>query len=200
MLRMRPVVSADGSNVGWERRGSFPDGGDVELCRCGASSTKPFCDGSESRVGFDGTEAADRGPGDERRAAYGEPPMVLTDDVTLCALAKFCHVGDVDVWTLATSGTPEDRERLRAMVGRCPSGRLALEASAALADSAEPVFEPEVAVLDDGPLWVRGGVPIQGADGFVYEGRNRATLCRCGQSRNKPFCDGSHRRVGFRDS
>jgi CDGSH-type Zn-finger protein len=53
--------------------------------------------------------------------------------------------------------------------------------------------------VDNGPLWVRGGVSVEAADGFEYEVRNRVTLCRCGQSNNKPFCDGSHWDVGFKD-
>ena len=37
-----------------------------------------------------------------------------------------------------------------------------------------------------------GGIPIHGADGQAYEVRNRVTLCRCGRSANKPYCDGAH--------
>jgi CDGSH-type Zn-finger protein len=44
----------------------------------------------------------------------------------------------------------------------------------------------------NGPLWIRGGIPVAGADGREYEVRNRVTLCRCGRSNNKPLCDGSH--------
>jgi CDGSH-type Zn-finger protein len=54
-------------------------------------------------------------------------------------------------------------------------------------------------VFRDGPLWVRGGVPVIGADGQPYETRNRVLLCRCGHSRNRPFCDGTHKTVGFTD-
>ncbi|UCF09264.1 MAG: CDGSH iron-sulfur domain-containing protein, partial [Thermoplasmata archaeon] len=43
-----------------------------------------------------------------------------------------------------------------------------------------------------GPIWVRGRIPIESADGHIYEIRNRVTLCRCGWSSNKPFCDSSH--------
>ena len=50
-----------------------------------------------------------------------------------------------------------------------------------------------------GPLWLRGGIPVVAADGFAYEVRNRMTLCRCGASQNKPFCDGAHARIGFQD-
>jgi CDGSH-type Zn-finger protein len=46
---------------------------------------------------------------------------------------------------------------------------------------------------------LRGGVQVLGADGFNYEVRNRMTLCRCGASQNKPFCDGTHASIGFSD-
>ena len=54
-------------------------------------------------------------------------------------------------------------------------------------------------MVADGPLWVRGGVRVDAADGEPYEVRNRVTLCRCGASENKPFCDGTHQDIGFRD-
>jgi hypothetical protein len=69
----------------------------------------------------------------------------------------------------------------------------------------EPELPPSIALVEDpqqgvsGPLWVRGGVEIIAADGTSYEIRNRVTLCRCGQSSNKPFCNGAHASVGFKD-
>ena len=68
----------------------------------------------------------------------------------------------------------------------------------ATGDVLEPEFEPSIGLVEDiqagkmGPLWVRGGIPVESADGFTYEIRNRVTLCRCGKSSNKPFCDGKH--------
>ena len=56
--------------------------------------------------------------------------------------------------------------------------------------------------LEDDPVLgpvVRGGIPITAADGFQYELRNRVALCRCGASQNKPFCDGTHAQIKFRD-
>jgi CDGSH-type Zn-finger protein len=47
-------------------------------------------------------------------------------------------------------------------------------------------------------VWVRGGITVQTMDGTTYEVRNRATLCRCGHSGNKPFCDGAHAEAGFK--
>ncbi len=66
-------------------------------------------------------------------------------------------------------------------------------------------FEPSIWLIEDpslgvsGALWVRGGIPVVSADGTPYEVRNRVTLCRWGQSKNKPFCDGSHIATGFTD-
>ena len=65
-------------------------------------------------------------------------------------------------------------------------------------EAIEPDLEKSIVVIEypprgeHGPLWVRGGIPVVSADGEPYEVRNRVTLCRCGKSENKPFCDGSH--------
>ena len=69
----------------------------------------------------------------------------------------------------------------------------------------EPNFKPSIVLVEDpsahcsGPIWVRGRVPIESADGKEYEIRNRVTLCRCGKSVNKPFCDGTHVKIGFNE-
>lgn len=56
-----------------------------------------------------------------------------------------------------------------------------------------------ILVTADGPLECRGELEIVGPDGALLAQRSEAWLCRCGQSANKPFCDGSHARTGFRD-
>jgi hypothetical protein len=62
----------------------------------------------------------------------------------------------------------------------------------------EPALEKSIVIIEypakgeHGPLWVRGGIPVVSAYGKPYTIRNRLTLCRCGKSGNKPFCDGSH--------
>jgi hypothetical protein len=103
------------------------------------------------------------------------------------------------VWELIRrTSDPAARERLQEMVELCPSGRLS-HAPSDDAQAVEPAYEPSVAVIRDGPLWIRGGVPVESSDGTTYEVRNRMTLCRCGHSSNKPFCDGTHKDIGFRD-
>jgi CDGSH-type Zn-finger protein len=84
------------------------------------------------------------------------------------------------------------------MVRACPSGRLAYSIPPD-PTQVEPELDQKIGVEPDGPLWVQGGVRIESQDGSTYEVRNRVTLCRCGRSRNKPFCDGTHEIVDFRD-
>ena len=57
----------------------------------------------------------------------------------------------------------------------------------------------EISVVDGGPLVVRGPVLVTDAEGGEFRIRRKTVvLCRCGASRNKPFCDGSHAEIGFR--
>lgn len=95
-------------------------------------------------------------------------------------------------WVAVDAATANEIE---AAVARCPSGALRTHRPGEQRVPRED--EPEVRVLPDGPLLVRGGVRIVGTDGtLVYEG-DKAALCRCGGSANKPFCDGSHKQNGF---
>ncbi len=169
------------------------------LCRCGRSANKPFCDDShleEPRV--DVAERADHGPRARRADVFEGDGAVITDDLSICSKAGYCKDRFTGVWQMLAEADPTVRERMKRMVELCPSGRLAW-AEAAGAPEHEPPYEPEIAVFRNGPLFVRGGVRVVGANGEPYEIRNRQTLCRCGYSRNKPFCDGSHAIVGFRD-
>lgn len=55
----------------------------------------------------------------------------------------------------------------------------------------------QIKVNDNGPYLVKGDVEMVDAVGNAFETRKTIALCRCGQSSNKPFCDGTHRKVGF---
>jgi CDGSH-type Zn-finger protein len=199
LSRTRRVEDALGDPVRWAPLEPLATGKRYALCRCGHSSTKPFCDDSHLSVEWDGTEVADRGPRADRATTYPGDGMVMTDDRSICSHAGFCRNRITTVWRMIEeTSDPVVRERLEATIDRCPSGALDRAADAE-APPAEPPFEPGIAVSQDGPLWVRGGIEVRSDDGSTYEVRNRITLCRCGRSRNKPFCDGSHDKVGFRD-
>jgi CDGSH-type Zn-finger protein len=204
VLRTAIVETELGEPVAWDEGPEFepPTEGVYELCRCGRSSTQPFCDSVCKQVPFDGTEVADRGPISARRETWeGEANHVLYDDLSLCTHAGFCRNVKTGVWELVEEADdPESGEQFRAMVSRCPSGRLAY-AILPDAEPVEPTFDPSpsIGIMPHASIWVRGGLPVVSEDGTPYEVRNRQTLCRCGFSRNKPFCDGSHKDRGFSD-
>jgi CDGSH-type Zn-finger protein len=167
------------------------------LCRCGASKNKPFCDGTHRGIGFDGTETASRKPYLEKAKIFEGPDLKLTDAPEFCDHSRFC-LRSGGIWKLIQKS--DDKEaRLTAIEEAmiCPSGRLVLW-DKNTGKPFEKEFVPSIVLVRDkqkgceGPIWVRGGVPIESADGSVYESRNRVTLCRCGKSENKPYCDGSH--------
>jgi CDGSH-type Zn-finger protein len=176
------------------------------LCRCGGSANKPFCDGTHERNGFDGTETADRAPYLDQADAFRGPNLTLTDAQGLCAFARFCDAGG-SIWNLVEQDHEDAAELVQREARQCPSGRLVAwrtTPDGGVEPAGEPAFQPSIGIVEDpqmgvsGPLWVRGGIPVFSADGTQYEVRNRVTLCRCGASRNKPFCDGSHADIGFR--
>ncbi|HEY6068518.1 MAG TPA: (4Fe-4S)-binding protein [Gaiellaceae bacterium] len=88
-------------------------------------------------------------------------------------------------------------DAVEAAVAQCPSGALrsrkVAKPTTVVADD-----RAEVRVLENGPLLLRGHLRVLADDGTELAELERAALCRCGQSQNKPFCDGSHARVGFR--
>jgi CDGSH-type Zn-finger protein len=192
----RIVGSDEGPSMAWELDDEpLPTGRVYALCRCGGSSTKPFCDDSHLENGFDGTETADRGPTAARRRVF-EGGLTLTDDRSLCSSAGFCTRFRTDVWHMVMDSRASKNGRVvETVVSRCPSGRLELLRGG---QPIEPAFVPSIVVVEDGPYWVRGRIHIQAADGAEWEVRNRVALCRCGQSSNKPFCDGTHQDIGFR--
>ena len=196
----QPMESTHGEPLAWEPTegaANAPENPDrYALCRGGHSSTKPFCDGTHANVGFDGTLTADRAASATRREVLEGEGITLTDDTTLCADSGFCGTRLTNVWDMAgRTGDPEVRDALERMAKFCPSGRL--EVSKSGGEPIELEFTPSIAPVPNGPLWVRGGIAVEATDGFVYEIRNRVTLCRCGESQNKPFCDGAHKSAAF---
>ena len=176
----------------------------LPLCRCGHSGNKPFCDETHADIGFDGAETADNTPYMDQAETFDGPTMVLTDAESFCAFARFCDP-DGQVWDLIRETDKQDaRDKVRHRLGHCPSGRLIAWEKAENAPL-EPQFQPSLGLVKDpqmevsGPIWVRGGIAVEGADGTRYEVRNRVTLCRCGGSGNKPFCDGTHASIKFKD-
>jgi CDGSH-type Zn-finger protein len=197
------VPDAQGESEGWRVDSHLDDHERCGLCRCGESKIKPLCDGSHVAAGFDGTETASHSAYDDAADVVEGPRVTLADQKDLCADARFCHRRGT-VWHRVLEDSDEAQTIVAEESGLCPSGRYTALDRETGAPS-EPQFAPSIAFVQDvassvsGPIWVRGGIEVEAADGEPYEIRNRVTLCRCGQSKNKPFCDGSHIEHGFHD-
>lgn len=198
------VPNNDGDPVEW-REGEELEAGSGEqyaLCRCGGSKNKPMCDGSHVNAEFDGTETCDHGPYQEKGMRYEGHEVDLVDVKDFCSQARFCHPQGGPWELIKEKGEPERRDLAIRQSCNCPSGRL----TAVVGDQpVEPELEQSIGVAEDpgagvsGPLRAKGGIEIQSSDGASYEKRNRVALCRCGRSRNKPLCDGSHVDARFKE-
>ncbi|MEI8060687.1 MAG: CDGSH iron-sulfur domain-containing protein [Candidatus Berkelbacteria bacterium] len=198
------VVDGNGDPLDWKKTKDFPAESEYALCRCGKSKNKPFCDGSHVKAEFDGEELADpKKAFADMENVYDGPLMDLHDAEELCSGAGFCHRAG-GTWVLSESNLESDFVVAKEQCGNCPSGRLVAEDKQKKAT--EPQFEESISATQEpdrgvsGPLWVKGGVEVESAKGGKYEKRNRVTLCRCGKSNNKPFCDGMHRLAEFNDN
>jgi len=190
-------VNREGVPVKWRSGKKYPLQEKRSLCRCGESKNRPFCDGTHAKIGFDGTEVASSEPYLKQAKIIQGPTLELTDVADLCASARFCHRAG-EIWNLIPkSDGLDDRRVAIEEAGDCPSGRLVVR-DKKTGKAIEPKLERSIGLVEDpqmecsGPIWVRGGIPIRSADGKIYKARNRVTLCRCGKSSNKPFCDSSH--------
>lgn len=203
-LAIQTIVPNDAGSWEWNEGRTFLANDGYALCRCGHSAAKPFCDGTHARIAFDGAETARRETHDQGARTYDGPVLTLEDNEALCASARFCDVAG-GIWKLV--GDPDRPDAAELAVReehRCPSGRLVLR-NKFKGGLIEPNLPCSIGVVEDpakacsGPLWVRGDILLESQDGTPYERRNRITLCRCGASSNKPFCDGSHVNVAFQD-
>jgi CDGSH-type Zn-finger protein/truncated hemoglobin YjbI len=181
----------------------------MALCRCGASALRPFCDGAHAEIGF--LDAKDPGRVPDQRDTYVGQQVTILDNRGICQHSGFCtdrlasafHVGQEPFVT--PSGGRMD-EIVRA-VRDCPSGALSLaidgREARELVDHANQ-REPAIEVSKDGPYRITGGIPLADADEHDVTRSQGSSLehyalCRCGHSRNKPFCSGAHWDVQFAD-
>jgi len=183
-----------------------PDGTQIEvkpvmaLCRCGASKSKPYCDGSHNEIGFE--SRGGKPAGIDKLITYRGEEVSVTYNPLLCSHAAECgrlasHIFNPEQkpWVQPDKGTVAEVE---AVITACPSGALAM----AREDGGREhrlAGRCDVAVEKNGPYWVQDvGIEVDAGHG---EGRSsrKYVLCRCGKSGNKPFCDGTHRDAGWSD-
>jgi CDGSH-type Zn-finger protein len=174
----------------------------IALCRCGQSKNKPFCDGTHSTVGFSSKNNDNDQPVVNKRKSYVGSKITVHDNRAVCAHAKECVKNRLAFDLSARPWINPDKDTVESIietVKSCPSG--ALSYSIGGVEYRDQTREPMVTVSKNGPYVITGGVELMG-DSVFGEGASleHYTLCRCGASKNKPFCDGTHFEVNFTGS
>ncbi len=171
----------------------------VALCRCGGSANKPFCDGTHKTNGFSGAKLAD--PARNTRRDYPGGKLTIHDNRAICAHAAHCTAGLAAVFKYGEKPwiDPNGAEAKAAIetIRRCPSGALSYSIDGV--EHRDVQRAPAITVTRNGPYEIGGGVERVGETWGAGASTEHYTLCRCGASKNKPFCDGSHSDAKFKD-
>jgi CDGSH-type Zn-finger protein len=177
------------------------------LCRCGASKNKPFCDGTHGTIGFlsDNKVIQENGQiSKDKKKSYTGKNIIIHDNRRICSHSGECVNNlssvfrlDVKPWIDPNGATAEEIMRT---IRKCPSGALSYSIEGAEHED-QKERDPMITVSKNGPYLITGGVDLIG-DNIQWADRSSKehyTLCRCGASNNKPFCDGMHKSINFMD-
>ncbi|WP_340818198.1 CDGSH iron-sulfur domain-containing protein [Methanolobus sp. WCC4] len=171
----------------------------MALCRCGASKDKPFCDGAHTKNELSGEKEEDRVP--DRTDSYVGENITVHHNKGVCSHIGNCILKLPEVfrkgqkpWVDTEAAKPEE---IAKVIRSCPSGSLSYTINGEL--HKDYPHEPEIFLVKNGPYHVVGGIELDDPDGSKPETKDHYALCRCGASKNKPFCDGTHLDTEFRD-
>jgi len=171
----------------------------IALCRCGGSANKPFCDGTHATIGFSGGKESDGS--NDKREDYAGTGITIHDNRGICAHIGNCTDNMPSVFRLKTEPWIDPggagAEAVIDTVKTCPSG--ALSYSIDNTEHRDLDRAPIVTVSKDGPYFVTGGIELKDIPRMEKVSTEHYALCRCGGSKNKPFCDGTHWSIEFKD-
>ena len=164
----------------------------MALCRCGRSANKPFCDGTHAKIGF--SSAKLEGRVEDKRDNYVGVKITIHDNRGICAHAGRCTDGLASVFRLKEEPwihpNAASRDEIIATIQKCPSG--ALSYSVDDLERSDGEGDPAIFVAPNGPYVVSGGPDLLDTTQGEGASKEHFTMCRCGGSKNKPFCDGTH--------
>jgi CDGSH-type Zn-finger protein len=176
-----------------DETGAVATEGTVALCRCGRSANKPFCDGTHTKIDFDSSNQGGSNP--DQVDTYVGKGITIHDNRKTCSHAGVCTDNLATVFRMGIEPwiDPDGAkvDEIIEIIQRCPSGAL----SYSVAEDnyqGNPDLDGEIAIAPMGPYAVKGNCGLGGVEfdqGAIHE---HYALCRCGASKNKPFCDGSH--------
>lgn len=194
-----PLMVSELTNFNNSKGKEIKHGESMALCRCGQSSNKPFCDGSHIKANFSDAKLAGREP--NKTDNYVGKDITIHDNRGVCSHAGHCTDNSPKVFRSNSSPwidpDGEETEKTKKTIKMCPSGALSYDSGNEHYKDQER--EEAITIEKNGPYRVSGGLEFIDRDGNQPESREHYCLCRCGASKNKPFCDGAHWHIGFKD-
>jgi len=133
------------------------------------------------------------------------------DELTVIWKPKLCIHSAICVKTLPEVYNPDEKPwikaenasatDLKAQISKCPSGALSYRMKNENGESTatESMESLKIQVMPNGPLLVQGSLSITLSNGDVDKKSSTTAFCRCGASGNKPYCDGTHSKINFKD-
>ena len=194
-----PYMVSDLANLSDSVRGELPVQPTTALCRCGASKNKPYCDGTHTVINFSGEKEPDRVA--DRVKDYVGRLITIHDNRGVCSHDGACTRNSPTVFILGRKpwidpdGAPV--EEIVKTIERCPSGALSYSLEGKRYQGLDR--GPAIKVSKHGPLKVVGHIELKDDQDSKPQIAEHYTLCRCGLSKNKPFCDGTHIAEDFKD-
>nr|WP_321498297.1 CDGSH iron-sulfur domain-containing protein [uncultured Methanolobus sp.] len=177
-------------------------GPSVALCRCGESENKPFCDGAHLHSSFSGKKENNADMATEStRVDFVGKEIIIHDNRAVCSHIGHCILKLPGVfrkgekpWIDPDAADPEEIARV---IRTCPSGALSYTLKGLL--HKDYPHEPEIFMVKNGPYHAIGSIELEDKEDSKPETSDHYALCRCGKSKSKPFCDGTHIDTEFKD-
>jgi len=207
ILKDGPYLAKGVKNFKNSKDVTIPSKPVMTLCRCGKSSNKPFCDGTHTNINFNGDKDKNHIP--HKVEIYKGEKITIYDNRSVCSHRGYCTDELPSVWRSEKEPwiDPDGAsvEEIIKICEKCPSG--ALSYSLRDGERIQDVKRRDEAISiaprrynADGPYDITGGVEMEDLDGASPESKEHYALCRCGASKNKPFCSGEHWYVKFIDN
>ncbi len=173
----------------------------MALCRCGGSANKPFCDGTHAKIGF--LSAKLEGRVEDKREDYKGKKITIHDNRGICAHAGRCTDGLSSVFRLNEEPWihPDAAavDEIMATIQKCPSGALSYSVDDVEHRDRDDGGDSSIFVAPNGPYVVSSEPDLVDTERAEGASKEHFTMCRCGGSKNKPFCDGTHWHIKFKD-